>query len=681
MFANLIEKQLGKDCSSCLKKDEEALICMSCNRVDKKKKEKCVLFVTTLSISILESKGKSYSVKDNIPFDSITKLALVDKASLDIHTSKIFIALEHSNMISIFKSIYHYINSIFLASEVPKISYETKHTGKLKPNKNFGYRLKYINLKHKLKIPTATIEKLEKILTAKKLRYLDFTVDEDLLKHADSVIDCIETLTSVSEITLPKTKHVWANFLKCAKYETRISSIIICNSFDSSFKHIIEDLQNLKSCGIKRVTFRENDISDRDKDYIRTIASLKKLDTMVFDKCCNEKTFSKFLAALSKEPGFKEITHMEFISIEGIKAVELFTAAPWLEAVKFTKCNVNIPQIITKLPPYLMKLLIDTDTAMTTFEQFTPPETISTIEFKNVKWSPEALHGFLNYFVNLNPTQGFKLNFSGIIMDEKSWDNFSSYSFDVSEETTLKEFFWDNNPITPPIMKMLHDVKSLDLLAVSGSLSEQTILPFADFIESCQNLSNLVINGSNNPLNVEKSVTLLRGIRNCKNIQRLAFNEQNFGEEGLTAMCELLLANKSISYIEFENSGVSSKDAWYQFFEKLTERGPPLEILWPSEFAKLEDDGVFTQKDLDHLHDCWTNIMNGCEEKMEEEGQQTQLDFGTDIETVDEPEETIAPLDWDLQIPDIPVQGVDEIVDAKMKKFSYQSVVENLVKT
>lgn len=280
----------------------------------------------------------------------------------------------------------------------------------------------------------------------------------------------------------------------------------------------------------------------------------------------------------------------------------------------------------------------------------------------------------------MHPTDGLSLDFSGIEMTDSQWNLFAAYDMDVNDNSTLKTFIWNNNPITPPIMAMLSKLKVLQLLSISGSLSEQTILPFTDFIESCESITNLVICAGAKPIGAEKCITLMRGLKNAKNVESLVLNDHLFGEEGAMALSDLLMTNKNIRSCEFENNNLKTKDIWFSFLEKLTERGPPLELQWPHEVDELFESKAIDQNDLDHLHDCWTNIQNGSEEQHQDEEGQQQLDFGNEFDAEPEQDEFIAPLDWDLQIPDVPLPSTDSIVSETIKRFNYATLVDSIIK-
>lgn len=680
MEASLVDKNLARDCFHAIKLvGDEAIICQHVTRTDKKHEK--IVFLCSITIIGFFEKGSKASLIEKFNVNKITSLQLIDKKNIRLTSGKFSISFEHSNAIVLFKFLVYHLRSILMPSELPKFEFDSELTGKIKNSQNLMKRFIYLNTLSKEKASPQMVQSLEAFLDQENLKIFDFEQFNLYLPCMETILECLEFQPSITSVKLPKSKKSnWPALANCLKNNTTIKHIYVQDQLDPTFKQVLDSLQHNKSTGLKKVTFIDTDIKEKDGAFLQKLISLQILDSIEFMKATTADAFSSILQLLVREQGFRSITSVGFGSIEGLHAEEIFVAMPFVSSVNFKNCNVNLSAALRYVTQTLTKIKINGGTALTPIPPFNVPKMLSDVKLSKVQFTPQSLIQLIKAFCTISPPAEFAVSFREAQMTEEQWNTFASESIEMTPSTTLKEFEWDENPISGTITRIITQFESLHTLSVSGSLTQQTILPFCECVGQCKALKTLIINGGSKKLGAE-TVTLIRGLRTCTNIEELIINDQDFGEEGALALADMLCVNKNIKYVEFENNNMVTSKAWNGFFEMVMDRGPPLEIPWPNEINQLYKDGVFKQKDLDHLHDCWINTKNGSvienEEEEEEGGEAENIAFEAS-EEAEEPQEKPIELDWEINLPPCDLPPTDQITGAILQNMSYAAIIEKM---
>ena len=714
METSLIDKSLSNASLHILKLSpiNAPIICQYVIRSDKKKKEKIVFIVTITTTAFIDK--NSGSIIEMIENDNFTELNLVNKTTISIIAGKFSISIEHPNAHILFKYFLSHLINILTKGEMPKANFSQQYIGRINMARAFLKRFTYLKIKNNVNISQQETEKITEYITQKNLKTLDFFRNRHFLPYIDIILNSIEFQPSISGVIIPKTgkKGSWLNLAACLKTNTTLKHIFTYETMDSSFKQMVDALAQNPYSKLRKLTFAETNFTENDGIYLQKILSLNLITTLEFERAFTAQTFSKMLPLLAKSPGINHLTSIGFSGIVGLNAQEIFASMPWLTSISLYDSNIDISTAFAILPPNIQKIKVDGGKAINIPQSFRLPKFLNTLQLTQVKCTARSLFNMLQALINHVPTpppnlnlengshppqspkgkktplntgnadgkydDNFEVDFSDVIMNKEQWDEFSSLKLQVmSQDPALSIFIWDNNPISQTITNALAQLPKLRVLSASGSLTEQTILPFCDFVGQCKALKRLELNGGKHNLSQDCCITLMRALKNCQNIEQLLINDQLFGEQGALELAELLYINKSIKYVEFENNDMKTREAWYGFFEKVMDRGPPLEIPWPREIMRLYKEKVFAQKDLDHLHDCWKNTENGKEENTDE-GE--ALDF-EDLDQADDGEaenEEPINIDWDVQIPSASLPSTDAIVAQTLDRLSYDKVINLL---
>ena len=697
METALVDRALAKECLRAIKHpNRDTIVCQWVNRIDKKKKEKIAFLV---SVTVTVFLDKKFSLIEKVPNNSFTQISLQNMSTILISAGKFQIAIEHPSAHMLFKFFASHLYSILTENEMPKLHFDPQLLEKVNPTKSFIKRFAYLCEVNRLKVPDDFLNDLADLFSRKKMKMLNFVQNEWLLPYLDIILNCLDFQPSITSVKIPNAgKITWQALAECLKTNRSLKSIIIFQPYDPSFTMIIDALAQNKGTRLRKMTFGETSFQESEGPLLKALLSLNILDTLEFDKCFTASCFSAILPMLSESSGFKRLKSIGFNGINGLMADNIFAKMPWLTSISLLNSNINVSAALKILPPTIEKFKITGGNATDPIPEFVVPKKLVDIQLSKINWTPQSLAQVITMFFNHNPEfppqspapsprgkqqqqqeveeKTYFVDLSDSQMTEDQWNEFSSMSIGVTNPNPqMNHFVWDNNPISPSIINVLSSMNEMKSISVSGSLNANTILTFCEFVTQSKFIKTVTINGGLHKLKPDECVTLMRGLINCTNIEELCINDHGFGQKGAVALAELLHANKTIRYAEFMNNNMLTRESWFTFFEKIMDRGPPLEIPWPEEIMNLYKKKIIKQNDLDHLHDCWKNVENGCEDAQGEDVGEA-MDFGV-LEDAEQEEDNEQPVDvnWDLQTEHVPLVSTEKVCEQTLKRLSYKNVI------
>ena len=679
-----IDKHLARECFNVLKlTGDDPIICQKVMRIDRNKNED-MIFLCSIQLIAFFEKTNQISLINKEHVNKLSSVNLIDRNKIQIIVDKFSITFEHTNAVLLYKSFISHLKSILTNQELPNLDYNPKITGKIPGSQNLMKRFAYLNTGSKDHADKKVIDFLSQLMAQKKLKTLDFSKNNILVPYLDIILDCLEFQPSITTVIIPRgSKSNWSSIANCLKTNSTIKHLYINEPFDHDFMKVVNNLSQNQNTKLHRITFNETNMKQSDSNYLRALFALNIIDHIEFSKCFTSDIFSNMLQVLVRESGFKSVINIGFNSILNLHADEIFVAMPFLSSISFENCNINLSSAIRYMSPTIRKIRVIGGTALSEMPQFNVPKTLIEVTLSNIKWTPQSLCLALEKFCSHNPgEEKYSVSFENVDMPNEWWNDFSLKNLNITPSPMLDIFSWDENPISSTITNMLKQLKGLVKLSANGSLEPETTLPFCEFVNQCESLRILKLKGGRHPLGND-CITLLRGLRNCSKITELSLDNQNFGDEGAIALADLLNDNKNISYCQFGNNRMMTKDIWYTFFEKVMNRGPPLEIPWPEEIISLYNAGVLKQKDLDHIHDCWKNTKNGREENdltSSEDGlSHLSFDFGQSDENESEQAyEKPVDIDWEIKLPSIELPNTSDIVNTILDQNSYMQLIQKM---
>jgi hypothetical protein len=151
---------------------------------------------------------------------------------------------------------------------------------------------------------------------------------------------------------------------------------------------------------------------------------------------------------------------------------------------------------------------------------------------------------------------------------------------------TLIELLWDDNFVTRAIFAALRKCPHLRVLSLSGVLSvpgDDTSYLIAHFLLRNRSVRDLRIGGTmENSLRSELLHEVIETLRTAnRTVEALDISHNPFTREVIDAVMTLLLDNRVIVALNFQDCGITDPVVLDDFLRRLSARGHPLKVALP----------------------------------------------------------------------------------------------------
>ena len=108
--------------------------------------------------------------------------------------------------------------------------------------------------------------------------------------------------------------------------------------------------------------------------------------------------------------------------------------------------------------------------------------------------------------------------------------------------------------------------------------------------------------------------------------------DNDLEDDGLADLCHLLMKNKSIRKVRYENNEVQTGNAYYSFFDQLKGRGAKLDIMYPDkEIYEMHKAKIIDGKSVNYILQCYETISNENENGSDDDDDNSESSDGSDI--------------------------------------------------
>lgn len=446
-------------------------------------------------------------------------------------------------------------------------------------------------LENEQEYPEILVKQLTKI--ARRKSELDIPSLPNADKYAKILLDCCQIEPTIRSVVLPQgiKCNYWLDLANCLRKNTTLNSIKTNDALTEDFANACKSLSKNKHTGVVQFSFSRSNITPEYFKYI-----LKMLQSISFNKLSFENaiTANNFYDLMQYKGISFAMTSLQSLTFKGIKnlSVKIFLSKlPSLREITINNCDTNIDEFLSIIPTLNLEILFVSGGSTTSklVSEIEFPQTLYSISFENIKWNGDSLNKIWTLCIkhlssgNLllkECCQRPRINFENTKLKEKDMvslsfafadlakNQWSDFFMSVDMKTvcsTLAELNWSGNPFSPEILIFMMKCSNLHILVADGCFSPDCpgIQDFTDFLNKIKSLS---IKGTNDVKLGTASSLMFQNLKSIKSLKELYVSNNDHEDDGLTDLCRLLMKNKIIKKIRFENNEVRTGQAYYFFF-------------------------------------------------------------------------------------------------------------------
>lgn len=649
--------------------DESILICLNIQcTIRQHINEKSILLITDTYFYVLIQNEDKLRALCQIGWPFLKKIVMPEKTSFTVFDQFGNYKIQSPDSPLIVSKIINYLKSFLYQDELPKIQVDSSFITQTKTNQLPQIsRFMYLTNKLNLKMPIKLIKRYEEDLEKNQL--IDFASYPSSSSYLDLLIDSITVGPSLTSLSIPAglKKSNWRLVEKILKYNSKLSYIVFYDKIDSSFFKLAEDIS---SYSIESVKFCDSQFRNEHAQILLTFLKNAKVHNLAFlNKSKNSNACdSSFLNRMASVGDLSQISTLSLENFQKIGAQNLFKNFKGLKNIKIlndednegTNFEEDISTIINSIPlaSILESIEIKCGKAISKIDtDMTISKTLNSITLSQIQWEQNTFIDAWVFFSRHQPNMNLKLDFSGATPPDRIWSDFFEIlpqykpSKKLSKITDLR---FESNPIKLQFILFLKRLPNLQKLSIAGSLSQDNpslIEQFGQFVSSSSTLKELNVSGNEYGVLRTSIIPLLKEMQNNKSIEVLDVSNNNFGEQGLRALKELLLSSKSIRWINFSGNKVDSSDALVSFFDSMEERNLPLKFEFPMEDIKfLKKKSKIRSSTILKLKKSHEKIQAI---EADDDEKQDEISFGSEHQN-DSIDDLVNGSEWKLPYPDIP---------------------------
>lgn len=708
---------------------ENKLICQNVTHYSSNNKQiTAIMLVTNYCFYLLEknSPEKSHSIVAQIKWIDTKNIIFHDPQTFTISNNTESFKIGHPQVQNFLTIIIKHIENILLNNEKPEYqnckSFLSKasHTHEAYIER-FKYQIRSANIEE---YPETLIKELTKVICRKTQLNIPTLPNSD--KFAVYLLDCCQIEPTIRSIVVPQGLHqtYWNIIGKCLQTNTTLIHIHTNDRATDDIAAIPEALKNNPNSPLTQLTFSRTNFTPQYFQYLNEIVQMLPFKELAFENAITANDLNQLVDNDAILFAMTSAQTLTFKTIKGIILTPIISAIHSLKEINLINCQVSIDELMTLLPSTKMQVVrVYGGTATNKLNtKITLPSTLYSLAFDKITWEGNTLAqmwqlciGHLQKvtvtshnendlsFVNPPDTKRdmVTLSFASATLSKTQWnDFFSAMDYRIGSKL-LKELDWSENPFQPQILYFMMNCPKLHVINANGCFSPNSsnIQDFTDFLNASKTIKKLSIKGTSNCRLKQASNLFFDNLKGNTRLLELDVSDNEIGDEGLSELLDLLMVNKTIKKIRFENNDIVNPKSYYTFFDTLKECGSKLNILYPDkDLYGMYKANLIDGKSVNYIQDCYGRVVsadgddddNDSDDSDESDSSEQQLslhksdtnpefevNLGLDTRTASEAFLGVYD-DWFLQIPHVQLPDTDAQIDAIARVYNTETLIDRL---
>jgi hypothetical protein len=299
--------------------------------------------------------------------------------------------------------------------------------------------------------------------------------------------------------------------------------------------------------------------------------------------------------------------------VQGFPMKQLFARLEILETLALTHCDIEVPVFLKgagRSKNFAVRALdLSGNEASAGFgTTFVFPPSIQKLTVNSVSFTRESFAATVRHCLAAHSLVSLSMQNVGLAGAEveRAFNLVAVHPELRGTAFALREFFWDNNEVTPSFFKVLERCPGLQLLSLNGSLAgaDQSVPLLAEFLAVDTGLRELRICGT-----IQRSLTgwqigkVLEPLKAYnRTLLRIDLSHNVLDTKTLDEIADFLLRNRVITRIQFQNCKLPDMAPLEAFLSRVATRGAPIEIPLPRvDLEEMYAKGVVTAEAITAL--------------------------------------------------------------------------------
>ena len=481
----------------------------------------------------------------------------------------------------------------------------------------FINRLKFLLKRTNQSCPSGLLAQLQK--SVGKNAVLDIPRYPGSEKYTELLLNCLDVEPSITEVVIPKggKSTNWVVLATCLRTN---STLVKVKTFDPITADVLRVADALSSNADKRVVgfaFSGCELNASNFAQMTSLLQAVPLQEIQFEKVCDGPVLNEFFENPAARRAMASVAYLNLRLIKQLNLNGIVSALPNLRKIDIIAGQINLSDVfemLQKAANPFESVRINGGFMKKPVQSMSLPPTLSDIKFGHCEWTAVAFISTWSLLISHQTSdKKLSLSFSSTVMTPKRWEKFFA-AVTSAGCPDLVSFAWDENPLDRRLLKFLLKSPALTKLNADGCLQQgsDSVNDFADFLNASKSIAEVSIRGTEKSRLGTSAEALFRKLTKNKLLKVLDVSNNDFKDDGLTALGELLVANKVLEAVKFRNNNIATGRAYADFFTAVMNRGPKLNIEWPEkEIHALRKAKQLRSATVNHMMDCYAIIRNG----------------------------------------------------------------------
>lgn len=569
---------------------EQIMICKS-TEIMRRAKRSCILFCTSLRISIFHGKRshKAFKLHQEWHICQITSINVTDSRTLELQLKS-----NPGELLSIFDDqapeiaivLSNYFVDVLRADQRPRISaaHGVAFSANLHESPSaFLSCVKYQASTNGYTLPENVIDTMTDLTRSWGMRHLlgvDVTIDLTAIpeswQYRDILFYAIGKSEMITKVVIPDWSSVgqsgWYGPMALIKQNKEIRQLELHEMLGDMFDIFIRALQTNHT--VDTIAFSGPKYDKKSVEMIaKLVTSCPQIRTVRFETELNEEA-STFL--YEQASTFSNLDRLEFVNVIG-PTIEVYAGfAMCLKSLIVRNCGLDLFDLVVLLSLDGLRVE-EVDASGNVSDRplmldMNVQSSVSSYVLRDVEWRNDNLVLFLR-ILDKCACNGFKLDISSAKMSEEAWISFKCF-VQTPSLSRMKEFVFYDNRLSKSLVNYLMAIPSLECVGIRGGLvaGHELVNRVCQFIATSSTLRELHVRGKKR----DQLGRALRHVLNAANVSTslrcLDIRDQGMGRELIPELKSLLETNRKIDEIMIDGNGLLDVKGFQQFVEELKAR-------------------------------------------------------------------------------------------------------------
>ncbi|EAY06135.1 hypothetical protein TVAG_067950 [Trichomonas vaginalis G3] len=665
---------------------ELVLGCMKILHFVNGKTIKACLLATEFEFIVLEKTSHDQDLQIVVRFfwDELNLLVTQSDSRIYAKTAKTEIEFEIQNAFQVCLSMHTYCTRLGGKCKLD--------SDRIKPQVPtslwFLYKFKYSLFKRGISPPQYLVNEIESSLR-QNLPTLDLNKIRCSNKYLPDLLNAFVDANCFKEIVFPASDKdtnwkLIIPFIQSMKY---YETITFAESINTQLSQVVTALQSNNDTKLQNISFIKSKINSENMPLFSKLITCRRFSKLTLIDAIETNYIERFIKEFSELDSSKLLDTIVIKDTPTLPVDLLMKNLPSIKTFEFHNCQVQVDTIFPYLSNSNLKGIVVDGGVVSgkELDRILISPTIVNFTFSHIRWENYSLISMWCRILNHTPQSDFiSMDLSYAQTGPQSWNSFFQV-YCGSHAKTIKSINWSGNQIAPVFLQFCASSQNLNTLQLDGCYTAQTsncfVSDFADMMKSNKYITELIIRGIDESSRADSSISrFLEALATNQTLLSLDLSGQPLGDNGLSALGNLLLQNKKIRKIKFDGSLDTTYDVLQHFFQKLSSRDAPCDIEWPfQEIAKLRNLNGISASSVNKLRQYWKTALSGGKSNdlitdIEEEPDISLVDvFNGSSSAFDE--FSNSPL-WKIDLPPIPEPDNSHILQNAASEYSVAELLK-----